>query len=277
MTTLCPRCSAPRLGDSPICQVCGLDFRFAGAPPTPPQGQLPPQQPQADATLQPGPEASASPPPASFGQPGVPPSQVAPNVCPRCQAPLFPGYPRCGYCGLDLRAAWGNAAPASGPRRSKLPVVVGLAVVAILVAAGALIFVAAQPHNGSASSPGGTVKATPAAGTPAAGVAITAGAWSGFGASGSSEFGISFSVSGNSLIAVVGAYTDADTNGLSFSCGNVDVTGSSFDTTACVAPDTGDSLHLSGVFVSASQAEGTYDLTASGASHTGTWHAEPMT
>ena len=69
MTSQCPRCATPRLGDYPICQRCGLDFRYVGAP------AMPPQQ------------------------------QAAPSTCQRCHAPLYPGYTQCGNCGYDSRAA----------------------------------------------------------------------------------------------------------------------------------------------------------------------------
>jgi hypothetical protein len=48
MTSQCPRCASPRLGDYPFCHQCGFDFRFAGGPAMPPQQPLygsPPQQP----------------------------------------------------------------------------------------------------------------------------------------------------------------------------------------------------------------------------------------
>jgi len=143
MTNQCPRCATPRAGDYPFCQKCGLDFR-AGAPAMPPQQQLPPQQPPYGAPQQ--------PPPAY--QPPTPQPQAAPAVCPRCNAPLYPGYTRCANCGYDSSAAWGTPAPAASSRGPILPIVLGLVVVGVLVAAGALIFLLGVfgLHTGSSAS-----------------------------------------------------------------------------------------------------------------------------
>ena len=66
MTNHCPRCGTPRLGDYPICQGCGLDYRLLVAP------AMPPQQPFYGAAMPPGygqPPQGYGQPPQGYGQP----------------------------------------------------------------------------------------------------------------------------------------------------------------------------------------------------------------
>ena len=78
MTSQCPRCGAPRMGDFPFCHHCGLDLRQSGAPSMPPQQQLPPQQPIYGSPQQPiygSPQQTFGPPTAPiapYGQPQAP-------------------------------------------------------------------------------------------------------------------------------------------------------------------------------------------------------------
>jgi hypothetical protein len=123
MTGQCPRCGTPRLGDYPICQSCGFDFRLAGTPPVQPQGQYPPQQPTYGA---PPPPVQPQPQPQPYGQPQ-------------------------GY-GQPYGQPQGYGQPYGAPRNSMMPIALALVAVGILVAAGGLIFLVAQPHGGSASS-----------------------------------------------------------------------------------------------------------------------------
>ena len=63
-----------------------------------PQPQLPPRQPLYGAPQQP----PVPPQPQAYAQP-APQPQAAPTVCPRCRAPLYPGY-LCPTCGQVLNA-----------------------------------------------------------------------------------------------------------------------------------------------------------------------------
>src|SRR5664280_1807479 len=137
MTGLCPRCSTPRAGYYPICQVCGLDFR----------SQVYAAGPTGDA---PGAAIGAPTPASPYGAPPLPPVEQAAGVCPRCRAPLYPGYTMCGNCGFDsaqpawgaaptyAQAAWGTApafgvaAPTSKPAGSRLPILLALGGVVLL-------------------------------------------------------------------------------------------------------------------------------------------------
>lgn len=152
MTSLCPRCSTPRAGDYPICQVCGLDFRS--------------QVYQAGATGAAAGAATGAPTPASpYGAPPAPPAQQAAGVCPRCRAPLYPGYTRCGNCGFDSAqpawgaaptyapAAWGSAAPAVKPAGSKMPILLALGAIVLLAVAGGLVLAATNKGGSASASP----------------------------------------------------------------------------------------------------------------------------
>jgi len=152
MTSLCPRCSTPRAGDYPICQVCGLDFRS--------------QVYQAGAAGAAAGAATGAPTPASpYGAPPAPPAQQAAGVCPRCRAPLYPGYTRCGNCGFDSAqpawgaaptyapAAWGSAAPAVKPANSKMPILLALGAIVLLAVAGGLVLAGTNKGDSAAASP----------------------------------------------------------------------------------------------------------------------------
>ena len=67
MTSQCPRCAAPRLGDFPFCHICGLDMRYAAPPAMPPQQPLPAQQPLY---------AAQPPVPTNYYQPAPPQAPV---------------------------------------------------------------------------------------------------------------------------------------------------------------------------------------------------------
>jgi len=216
MTNQCPRCGAPQPGALPICQQCGLDFRTIGAQPAPAAAAYQQAQPQSQ----------------EFQQP-APPPQGVPTVCPRCQAPLYPGYPICGNCGLDLRAAWGSG-PAAGPAHPMLPIALAIGLVVVLLAAAGAVFVMAQPKGSATpsqavassamldSSPGETgptttlgtvttsgpvvpVKPTPTAGPtlgPGGGVA-SEGNWTGLDTT-TGIFTVTFTVSGNTSLSQFG-------------------------------------------------------------------------
>jgi hypothetical protein len=145
MTALCPRCSTPRAGEYPICQVCGLDFR------TPAD-----QTAQADVT----------------------PAVQPPPVCQRCGAPLYPGYTMCGNCGFDpaqspygaapgygygpaygAMTPFGYAAPTVKRAGSKAPVLLAVLGVALLAIAGGLVFAVAN----KGAAPTGRPTASPVA------------------------------------------------------------------------------------------------------------------
>lgn len=188
MTSQCPRCSAPRVGDSPFCQNCGFDFRFAPVPaasPQPPAPQPPaPQAPSYGAVPQPpagqAPSYGEAPqpgmqygqPPAqgaqgygyqpaptapAYGQPAQP--GPAPTTCMRCRAPLYPGYTQCGNCGFDNRAPWSGPAPAAPvtptapARRSVLPIALVVGGVALLAVAGYVLAFGPKATSNASSSP----------------------------------------------------------------------------------------------------------------------------
>jgi hypothetical protein len=64
MTSQCPRCGAPRLGD--FCHQCGFDFKGGGQA-MPPQQQLPPSQPIYSSAPPPQPTYNPAPPPQAAG------------------------------------------------------------------------------------------------------------------------------------------------------------------------------------------------------------------
>lgn len=157
MTSICPRCSTPRASDYPLCQTCGLDFRtlvYQGAPASP-YGTLPP------------------PPPSPYGVPPAPGSTYGappqpPSVCPRCGAPLYPGYARCGNCGFDsTQPAWGPA-PIAAPKpagSTLLPILLAIGgvvlLVASVVAAAGLIGVGKSSSSSPVSVPTSAALASP--------------------------------------------------------------------------------------------------------------------
>jgi hypothetical protein len=73
MTSQCPRCASPRLGDYPFCHQCGFDFRFAGGPAMPPQQTLPSQQPLYGTPPQ---QPYGAPQAPYYFQPQLPPQQA---------------------------------------------------------------------------------------------------------------------------------------------------------------------------------------------------------
>ena len=117
MISQCPRCGTPRMGEYPVCQSCGFDFRLAGTAAgtaaAAPQGQYPPQQPSYGAQ----PPVQPQPQPNPYGQPQ------------------------------------GYGQPYGAPRNSMMPIALAVVAVAILVAAGALFFIVAQGHSSASSSP----------------------------------------------------------------------------------------------------------------------------
>lgn len=167
MTSVCPRCSTPRASDYPICQVCGLDFRslaYAAGP----TGAAP------SAVTQASPYGSSDAPPAQ-------PAQSAAATCPRCHAPLYPGYTRCGNCGFDwaqqawapgappygVTPAYGALAPAVKPADSKLAVLFALGGVVLLAVAGGLVLaVAIKAAPATASTSASAVAIVKPANTP---------------------------------------------------------------------------------------------------------------
>jgi hypothetical protein len=107
MTSQCPRCGAPRLGD--FCHQCGFDFKGGGQA-MPPQQQMPPPQPIYSPVPPPQPTYNPPPPPQSAGyytqapppagyyppsQQGYPASYpwTAPIAPPLPIAPTAPGAP----------------------------------------------------------------------------------------------------------------------------------------------------------------------------------------
>jgi hypothetical protein len=172
MTTVCPRCGTPRISD--FCHICGLDFRTmtAPVPPTPPAslaGPAPVLPPLMPAPPAPQPRFQAQPQPFSFQQPAsqppayqfAPPPPPASTTCPRCFAPLYPGYAQCSNCGLDIRALGGM--PVAQGRTPILPIAAALLGVALLVVAGT-VFVVAQPKSASpTASPSAVAVASPTA------------------------------------------------------------------------------------------------------------------
>ena len=297
MTNQCPRCGTPRLGDSPICQGCGLDFLTVGAPPASTSPQPAPQaaaypQPQPQPFQQPAPQAAAYPQP-----------QGAPGFCPRCRAPLYPGYPICGNCGLDLRAAWGYGGPTAGPTRSMLPSALAGGLVLALIVAGAAVFAISQPHGDSSASPsvaasvlvgassqeagatstpdarttaGPTLASTP---SPTAGPttdssgAVADGDWVGADTAGA-IFTVSFTVSGSSLDSLtIGYLTAGEDVYLWTDDSTIDISGGSFDASAftLATGQAGATIHMTGKFTSATAISGTYEMHISGATVSGKW------
>ena len=125
------------MGDYPICQSCAFDFRIPATPPAPPQSQYsqqptygaaqPPVQPQADPYGQ----------PQGYGQ--------QPYGQPQGYGQQPYGQPQ-GY-----GQPYGQ--PYGAPRNSMVPIALAMVAVGVLVAAGALIFLVAQGHSSSSSSP----------------------------------------------------------------------------------------------------------------------------
>lgn len=138
----------------------------------PPPQLLPPLPPQYGTLPRPF-EASQTPPgPQVYGQ-LPPPPPPAPGFCPRCHAPLYPGYPLCANCGYDLRAGWGMPAPLPPKRRPSLPIALAIAGAVLLAVAGA--FIVLGQHAGSGSGPTPPPSAIAAA-SPTPSSARTAGA-----------------------------------------------------------------------------------------------------
>jgi hypothetical protein len=155
MTNQCPRCASPRSGDDRFCYMCGLDLRTSTESPVP-QPQLPPQQapipPQPQVYQQPDPLAAPqqfAPQPQGYQQPTSQP-QPAAGLCPRCGAPLYPGYSQCANCGFNSAAPWGATPPAAARRGRILPIALAIGVVVVLVAAGAIVLVVSNSRSGAA-------------------------------------------------------------------------------------------------------------------------------
>jgi hypothetical protein len=148
MISQCPRCGAPRQGEYPICNTCGLDYRSL-------------QQPQWG---QPLPTQQVP----SFGQSAYQPPTPSsmPDRCPRCGAQLYVGYPACNSCGLSLQQMMPAGSRSSGG--SKSAIVLAALGLGLLLAAGGL-FVATRPSASpsasnvaaASASPKATVSASP--------------------------------------------------------------------------------------------------------------------
>ena len=188
MIAQCPRCATPRQGDRPFCQTCGFDYNSIQAPapiPTPA-----PVQPQAPSFAVPPAPTPASPygQPQGYGQPSpfsqpiqppepaqqygqvsyVPPAPGMPALCPRCNAPLYPGYQACGNCGLDTRQVFAGVPtaplyPTVGARKSNTPMLVAAAGLVLIIAVGGVFF--ATQNSGSKSPKPGASSSLIAAGT----------------------------------------------------------------------------------------------------------------
>lgn len=299
MTSQCPRCATPRVSDYPFCGTCGLDFRAATpATPTqeglPPQQQLPPeqglpaQQPNYGAPQQ----ATAQVPPQPY-QTTAPGPGATPGICPRCNAPLYPGYTQCGNCGFDSRAPWGAAAPAAGSKSRILPIALAVGLVVVLLGAGAVVL-AVQPKGNSASSPSSgssarvdasgttltsTTPSTPIPGrtqTPGAQTPPQAGAWEGTASNGLLTVLFTVDSSGTQLFVVMVGYVDSKGSVHMWMAATMVVVNGSFDDTLeSIIGQSGDAFRLHGTFASANQAFGTYTMTVLGVEQTGQWTAAP--
>jgi hypothetical protein len=84
-----------------------------------------------------------------------------PANCPRCQAPLYPGYTRCGNCGFDsAQPAWGPAPVAAArPSGSKMPLLLAIGGVVLLAGAGVVAVLAATKTATASTSPAGSIVA----------------------------------------------------------------------------------------------------------------------
>jgi hypothetical protein len=103
MTSQCPRCGAPRMGD--FCHQCGFDFKGSGAQAMPPAQQMPPSQPIY----------SSAPPPQPTYNPAPPPAQ---NAGYYTQAPPPAGY----YPASQPSNPWAApVAPAPAPAPAAAP------------------------------------------------------------------------------------------------------------------------------------------------------------
>jgi hypothetical protein len=114
-------------------------------------------QPQPGYGQQPG-AYPGQPQPAYGQQPGYGQAAyvmpAAPSNCPRCGAPLYPGYQACGSCGLDLRQSFGAVqsplSPAPAAKKSNLPMIVAGVGLVLIIAAGG-VFIATQNSKSTAS------------------------------------------------------------------------------------------------------------------------------
>ena len=104
----------PRLSDYPICQTCGLDFRYLGAPSMPPPSQLPPRQSVYGAPQQSQVPFQAQV--AALGEANTPDSMPAPPQASAEAAAAAPPAPA-GAPGSDAAtASWTPPGPgAYGP------------------------------------------------------------------------------------------------------------------------------------------------------------------
>jgi hypothetical protein len=105
MTSQCPRCGAPRIGD--FCHQCGLDFRTNAGQAMPPQQPLPPQQPIYN----------PAPPPQSQGYftQQTPPAGYYPQV------PQGPGYYSPPPPAYPAPSQWAPQTPAPTPQAANQP------------------------------------------------------------------------------------------------------------------------------------------------------------
>jgi hypothetical protein len=78
MTSQCPRCGSPRLGDKAFCAECGLDLRTASAPVAPPPPAWAYQPPAPAPTPTPAAPTSPPPPPPPAPTPVAPPPPPPP-------------------------------------------------------------------------------------------------------------------------------------------------------------------------------------------------------
>ena len=133
--------------EAPVAPVAPVAPQFQAPQQT--QAPFPPQAPYGQQPQAPFQQPQAPfPPQGPYGQqyaaPGGP-------TCPRCHATVYPGYPLCGNCGLDLRQ-FGPVpmAPMGAPvaRKSSLPTFAAIAGVVMLVVAGGLFFLNQQKTPG---------------------------------------------------------------------------------------------------------------------------------
>lgn len=287
MTSQCPRCAAPRLTDNPFCPTCGLDFRTV-VPTMPDNSAAPPTMP---ATQQP-----AGQPVQPVQQPGQPVQQPGayqgptPGYCPRCNAPLYPGYTVCGNCGLDTAPYF-----AARPKNRALAIILAGGLVFALVLAGVAV-VAMSKNGGSSSSPSTSGTATivdpsevvfptprplptgletPPIATPDSGSTATSVEWLGSAAGGMMT--IMFTVEDNVLSSVIVGFVDSAESVHMWMSVTVPLVNNSFDIyPESVTGEAGETFELKGAFTGPKAVSGTYVMTIGGTPQSGPWSATPI-
>lgn len=130
MTTLCPRCSAPRPGEYPTCQVCGLDFRTLA---------------QAAASACPRCQAPLYPGYTRCGNCGFDSAQWVLGVPPTNYAS--------GMAPFGAVSPFGAAAPTAEPAASKMPILVAIGGIFLMAVAGGLVLAIAIKGSSTPASP----------------------------------------------------------------------------------------------------------------------------